>query len=190
VRASPRPDRLTRPARLRRLAAGLAAGAAILAAVTGCGGNSHHAAAAASSFTADPTTSADVAQAKALVTKCVTGTPLQQLNTIHLLFFESKTGKHGPQVVQTRARVFSCMGVPPAQRDNFANAALTAAEHARPALVAHHGVSDYLEVTLPGLLVKAQNGELTASGGTATPAASPTAAAPASMTPSVKASAS
>lgn len=122
------------------------------------------------SAAADPTTAADINQAKALIGKCITGTPLQQLHTLHLLLFESKTGPNGAEVKQTRKTVFDCTGVPAGQRDNLVNAALTAAEHGHLARPGH--LATYLEVTLPGLLAMAQKGTLTASG-TASPAPGP-----------------
>jgi hypothetical protein len=179
--------RSPRSGRLPLLAA-LAVGAALT--IAACSGSSstpppvfpastttaHPAAAASSargafdSATADPTTAADINQAKALIGKCITGTPLQQLHTLHLLLFESKTGPNGAEVEQTRKTVFDCAGVPAGQRDNLVNAALTAAEQAHLTRPGH--LATYLEVTLPGLLAQAQKGTLTASG-PASPAPGP-----------------
>jgi hypothetical protein len=144
--------------------AALIAAAALAAA--GCTGShsSGQAAAAASSFTANPTASADLAQAKAGVARCITGTPLQQLATLKVLFLENATGPHAQQVTQTRATVFGCLGVPASQRTAFKNDALTAAEHGK--VYTKAGAKVYLEVTMPALLARYQK----ASG---SPAASP-----------------
>ena len=110
------------------------------------------------SAAANPTTSAnlshDKGQAKALIAKCIPGTPVQQLRTVHLLLFTSEHGPSGQQVTATRSKVFSCMGVPADQRANFKNAALTDAEHAH--LNTTQGSATYFEVTLPALLQQYQ----------------------------------
>ena len=129
-------------------------------ALAACGASSHSgaaadrstAAAAASSIMADPTVSADVSQAKALVASCFTGTPLQQIHLVHLVFLSSATGKHGAEVVAARDKTFGCLGIPPDQRQAFINAALAAAEHGN--LATHDGRVTYLEGTLPGLVLR------------------------------------
>lgn len=134
--------------------------------VTGCGKNSPAASgpvtftpvasapvARASSVMADPIASADVTQAKKLVAKCIPGTPVQQLHTLHLLF-ASKTGKNAQAGEQTRARIFGCLGIPADQRANFENDALTRAEHGH--LTTTAGRKTYFEVTLPQLVATYQ----------------------------------
>jgi hypothetical protein len=124
------------------------------AALAACGhaaGNGQ-AAAAASSFAANPTTSADVAQAKALVASCLPATPVQQLKTLDLVFLHSATGKDGAQVTAARNKLSSCLGIPPAQRPAFENAAITAAEHGH--LTKSAGRKTYAEVTLPALVIR------------------------------------
>jgi hypothetical protein len=109
------------------------------------------------SATANPTASADIAQAKALVARCIPGTPLDQVHTVHLVFFSSAAGKHGPEVVAARDKVFTCLGVAPEKRDAFKNEAITAAEHQTPKIISAHpaaGVRQYLEFTLPQLVLK------------------------------------
>lgn len=163
---------------MRKIPAAVAAGAVlVLMLVLGaCGSaSSGHAAAAASSAEANPAVSADITQAKADVARCVTGTPLQQIHTLRVLFLESATGKNGLEVAATRARVFSCMGVAPAQQTAFKNDALTAAERGK--VYTKAGARTYLEGTLPALLAKYQ-----AAGGmspTGTPGTAATATAPA-----------
>lgn len=136
------------------------AAAAIVALVAvpaaGCSSSSH-AGSAASSIADDPTAAAALAKAKADVKKCITGTPLTQAHTLKILFLTSSTGKNGEEVKATRSRVFTCMGVPEAQRENFTNEAITAAEHAR--LIAHPIANGktYLLVTLPNLVEKYQH---------------------------------
>ena len=110
--------------------------------------------AVASSAMADPTTSADIAQAKALVAKCISGTPLEQIHTIHLVFLSSASGKNGAQVTAARVKVFDCLGVPEDQRTNFKNAALGSAEKVRTKPQAR----TWLEATLPQLLLQYQTG--------------------------------
>lgn len=142
---------------LTATAVALAAAAIVVA---GCGkttsaaGTSNPApAAAASSVMANPTASADLNQAKALVAKCIPGTPLQQVHTVHLLV-ASKTGPDAQAGEQTRTKVYDCMGVPADQRDNFTNAALTDAEHGHLGTAA--GRHTYFGVTLPQLLATYQ----------------------------------
>jgi hypothetical protein len=163
-----------------------AGGLAAALALTGCGPKSTagagKASAAASSIAADPTTSADIAQAKADVKRCITGTPLEQIHTLHVLFLESASGSNGAEVTATRAKVFGCLGVPPAQQTAFKNDALTAAEHGK--VYTRAGAKTYVEATLPALLLKYQQGG-------ASPAASSTpttTAAPAVSSVSAKAS--
>ncbi len=139
--------------RLRQVT--LAAAVAGLAlALAGCGPSSHHAA-AIDSATAGPTVAADINQGKALVAKCITGTPLEQLHTLHLLLFTSARGRHATQVTQTRDRVFGCLGIPPGQRAAFENQALTQAEHGH--LGTKAGRRAYFEATLPGDLARYQH---------------------------------
>jgi len=136
-------------------AAGITAVLALPAAA-GCSSSSH-AGSAASSIAADPTAAAALAKAKADVKKCITGTPLTQAHTVKVLFLTSSAGKDGDEVKATRTRVFTCLGVPEAQRENFTNEAITAAEHAH--LIAHPVTNGktYLLVTLPNLVDKYQH---------------------------------
>jgi hypothetical protein len=131
---------------------------------------------AKASIEANPTTAAELAQAKALVAKCFAGTPLQQIHQVHLVFASSATGKNGPAVVAARNTTLGCMGISPADRQPFTNDAITAAEHANPKLTTHDGRVHYFEVVLPGLVLKYSNA---APGGhpgaspSSTPAATP-----------------
>jgi hypothetical protein len=134
---------------------------AALLATAGCGGShggtpsgNASSAQARISSAASAIPSADIAQAKALVAKCITGTPVQQVHTVHLVFLSSATGKNGPAVVAARTQVFGCLGVPENQRTNFENDALKAAEHAR--LTTHDGRMTYFGTTLPALLAQCQ----------------------------------
>src|SRR6516165_3254138 len=118
---------------------------------TGAASSAHS---AISSIEANPTTSAEAAQAKALVKSCFAGTPLQQIHQIHLVFLSSASGKNGAAVTQARDTTFTCLGIPADKRQAFINDALTAAEHANPKLTTHAGRVNYLEVTLPQLVLK------------------------------------
>ncbi len=153
----------------------------VLLAVTGCKGSGSASPGEISSFTADPAASADIAQAKADVARCVTGTPLQQLATLRVLFLERESGSNGPAVKATRAKVFGCLGVPPAQQTAFKNAAITAAGHQTPKIFTAHpapGVRKYLEITFPALLKQYQQaGSATPSSAVSGPAAVATASA-------------
>ncbi len=136
-------------------AAGITAVLALPAAA-GCSSSSH-AVSAASSIAADPTASAALAKAKADVKRCIIGTPLTQAHTVKILFLTSSAGDKADEVKATRTRVFTCMGVPKEQRENFTNEAITAAEHAH--LIAHPVTNGktYLLVTLPNLVDKYQH---------------------------------
>jgi hypothetical protein len=118
---------------------------------TGAASSAHS---AIQSIQANPTTSADIAQAKALVKSCFAGTPLQQAHQVHLVFLSSATGKHGPDVVAARDKLASCLGISKSDEQPFFNDAVTAAEHANPKLTTHDGRVQYFEVTLPGLVLK------------------------------------
>lgn len=152
----------------------------ILAMAAACGASSSSktaagkasARAAASSAMANPTVSAELGQAKALVRTCFAGTPTQQLSQVHLVFASSATGTHGPEVVAARNKTFSCLGIPASQRQNFVNDALTAAGHASPKLTTHAGRVTYFEVTLPQLVLKYKNAGAT-PGTSIAPAATP-----------------
>jgi hypothetical protein len=111
-------------------------------------------ASALASATANPTVAAELTQAKALVKTCFAGTPTQQIHQVHVVFLSSATGKNGAQVQAARTTTFGCLGIPPDQRQNFINDALTAAEHASPKLTTHDGRVNYFEVTLPRLVLK------------------------------------
>lgn len=138
--------------------------AAVLAVTAACGpGHGGHAAAAASSLQANPAAQADAAQAEAALRQCITGTPLQQIHTVHVVLAERASGTNGAEVTATRARVFGCLGVPASQRTAFRNASLTAAENQQPRAWTKAGIRQYLLVTWPGLLAKYR----TASGATA-----------------------
>lgn len=161
---------------LPRLAAGLAVIITALLMLAACGSHSGKAAADASSALANPATSQDIAQAKADVARCFPATPLQQVHVIHLVFLSSAAGKNGPAVTAARTQVFGCLGIPAGQRTAFKNDALTAAEHGQ--VYTKAGARAYLEVTLPALVLKYNNGADSASPGASvqastTPAASP-----------------
>jgi hypothetical protein len=104
------------------------------------------------SITANPTYSADIAQAKILVMQCFAGTPLQQIHQIHLVFLSSASGKNGAAVTQARDTTFTCLGVPADQRTAFKNDAITAAEHGK--VYTKAGAKTYLTATLPQLVLK------------------------------------
>src|SRR6516225_6847869 len=139
--------------------------AVLITALAACG-SSHHSSAnpttlvptgavgAVSSAAANPTVSAEAVQAKALVKSCFAGTPLQQLHQVHLVFLSSASGKNGAAVTQARDTTFTCLGIPKDKRQAFVNDAITAAEHANPKLTTHAGRVNYLEVTLPQLVLK------------------------------------
>jgi len=155
---------------LARLAAA-ALFAAVLALAAGCtskaSGDSAAAKGAVASATANPTVSAEMTQAKALVAHCFAGTPVQQVHQVHLVFASSATGKNGPAVVAARDKLFSCLHISdPAQRQAFTNAALTAAEHGH--LTTHAGRVTYFEVTLPQLVLQAGNGASPSASASAT----------------------
>ena len=107
---------------------------------------------AIASATANPTTAADLASAKALVKSCFAGTPLQQVHQVHLVFLSSSTGKHGPDVLKARATLRDCLGISKADETPFFNDAATAAEHGH--LTTHDGRVTYFTVTLPGIVLK------------------------------------
>lgn len=112
---------------------------------------------AVASVTADPAVAAELAQARLLVKSCFPAAPLDQARTVHLVFLSSATGKHGPEVVAAREKLFTCLGVPAGKRDAFKNEAITAAEHQTPKILSAHpaaGVREYLTVTLPQLVLK------------------------------------
>lgn len=139
--------------------AGLIISAPLL--LTACGGSSSHSAGAAhsaiASATADPQVQHDLAQAKASIKLCITGTPLQQIHTVRVLLLESSAGKHAAEVTATRARVFDCLGVPADKRTAFKNDSLTAAEQQVPRVWSGKaGIEQYLLVTWPGVLAKYQ----------------------------------
>jgi hypothetical protein len=166
------------------------AAAPVIALALGACGSSHsgQAITAPISFTADPAASADLAQAEADVKRCVTGTPLQQIHTVHVLLLEKASGKNEAEVTATRARVFTCLGVPASQRTQFKNDALTAAEHGK--VYTKAGVRTYLLVTLPALLNRYQHSpQGIPSPGTAVIPGTSTSPA-ASVSPSAKASSS
>lgn len=99
---------------------------------------------------------ADIAQAKADIARCITGTPLQQIHTVHVVLLESAKGKNGAEVTATRAKVFGCLGVPPGQQTAFKNDSLTAAGKQHPRVWTKAGIKDYILVTWPGLLATCQ----------------------------------
>ena len=151
-----------------------------------CGGShSGHSGAAASSaaaaassakasIEANPTTAAELAQAKALVKSCFPAAPLDQIHTVHLVFLSSATGKNGSAVVAARTKLFDCLGIPQQSRTAFKNDALTAAEHAK--LTTHAGRVTYFEETLPGLVLKyKQTAGPADTGSNDSPTATPTA---------------
>lgn len=140
------------------MTAALAAALALSACNSGSA-SGDRASAAASSLRADPVASADLAQAKADAARCITGTPLQQVHTIHVVLLE----KESPAVKSARAQVFGCMGVPPAQQTAFKNDALAAAEKGR--VYTKAGAKTYVEVTLPALLNTFQHPAAAASPG-------------------------
>jgi hypothetical protein len=185
---------------MKRIIAILALIAGLGFLITGCKGSGQGAAEASSakgavaSVTADPTVQAEIDQAKLLVKSCFPAAPLDQLHTVHLVFLSSATGKHGPEVVAARAKLFNCLGVPEDKRDDFKNDAITAAEHQKPKIISLHpvaGVTRYLEFTLPGLVFKYKG---TAAGtGTSTaqpPVPGTSSGASTSPSPSVQASTS
>jgi hypothetical protein len=153
---------------LARLAV-FAVAAAVLALVTaGCtsksGGSASGAASSAEgkasavvgSITANPTTAADLAKAKALVRHCFAGTPLQQAHQIHVVFLSSAAGKNGPAVVAARNTTATCLGLSKADEKPFFNDAVTAAEAVtfHKLATSHDARVTYVSVTLPGLLLK------------------------------------
>jgi hypothetical protein len=134
------------------IAAGL-----VLAGCTSKSSGASAAKSAAASVTADPRVHAELDQAKMLVKSCFAGTPLQQAHQIHLVFLSSASGKNGPEVVAARTKLDDCLGIPQAQRTAFKNDAITAAEHQTPKIISVHpaaGVRQYLEFTLPQLVLK------------------------------------
>jgi hypothetical protein len=134
----------------------LAAGLGFL--LAGCQhGDSTKAKGAIASATADPTVAADIKLAEADIKRCVTGTPLQQIHTVHVLFLERAGGKNGAEVQATRAKVFGCLGVPPGQQTQFKNDSLTAAEHQHPRVLTKAGIKTYVLVTWPGILARYQH---------------------------------
>jgi hypothetical protein len=142
---------------LARLAAAafLAAVLAVLAGCTSHGGDAGAARSAAASVTADPRVHAELDQAKALVKTCFAGTPLAQIHQVHLVFLSRASGKNGPDVVKARDKTFTCLGIPENKRDEFKNAAITAAEQQKPKILSLHpaaGVRQYLLFTLPKLI--------------------------------------
>jgi hypothetical protein len=147
-------------------------------AVAACGSKSGSAAGAESSArgaiasaTANPTTAADLHQAKMLVEHCFAGTPLQQAHQVHLVFLSRAAGKNGPAVVAARDKTAACMGISKSDEQPFFNDAITAAEHANPRLTTHAGRVKYFEITLAGLVLKYSNAA-SATGGP-TPGISP-----------------
>jgi hypothetical protein len=141
---------------MRKTPAAIAAlAAAAVIALAGCNPDSgSDAKGAVASATANPTVQAELAQGKALIASCFPGTLLQQVHTIHLVFLSSATGKHGPEVVAARDKVFGCLHISdPAKRQAFINAAGEAALHGH--LGTHAGRVTYFEVTLPKLVLAA-----------------------------------
>lgn len=164
-----------------------AIGAAVLGAfllLSGCNSGSSNTGAAksaAASVTADPTVAAELAQARLLVKSCFPAAPLDQIHTVHLVFLSSATGKHGPEVVAARSRLFGCLGIPASQRTAFKNAAIIAAEHQQPKILSRHpvaGVRQYLLFTLPQLVLKYKGTAAGVGTSTAQPAIPGTTASP------------
>ena len=116
---------------------------------TGAASSAHS---AINSIEANPATSAEAVQAKALVKSCFAGTPLQQIHQIHLVFLSSASGKNGAAVTQARDTTFTCLGIPADQRTAFKNDAITAAEHGK--VYTKAGAKAYLAGTLPQLVLK------------------------------------
>jgi hypothetical protein len=116
--------------------------------------------------------SADIAQAKADIARCVTGTPLQQIHTVHVVLLERATGKNGAEVTATRAKVLGCLGVPPGQRTQFKNDSLAAAERQKPRVFTKAGIRQYALVTWPGILAECQKNGCPASSASPSPAVS------------------
>jgi hypothetical protein len=169
----------------RTITATAVAVAIAMLALAGCGGakSSPGAAAASSqaaSALANPTVSAELAQAKALVKTCFAGTPLQQASQVRLVFLSSATGKNGPAVVAARSKLGACLGIPEQSRTAFENDAITAAETQTPKIISLHpaaGVQEYLTVTLPQLVLKyKQAAGPTDAGSNDSPSSAPSAA--------------
>lgn len=142
---------------MRKATTALAAVIIAVLALAGChSGSSGAAKGAIASATADPAVAAELAQARLLVRSCFPSAPLDQIHTVHLVFLSSATGKHGPEVVAAREKLFACLGIPQDKRDEFKNQAITAAEHQTPKILSLHpaaGVQRYLEFTLPQLVL-------------------------------------
>lgn len=176
---------------MKRIIAILALVAGLGLTLAGCNGSSSadsaKAKGAVASATADPTVQAEIDQARLLVKSCFPTAPLDQIHTVHLVFLSSATGKHGPEVVAAREKLFACLGIPQDKRDEFKNQAITAAKHQTPKILSLHpaaGVQRYLEFTLPQLVLKfkgtaaglgTSTGQPSIPGTSSSPAASPSA---------------
>jgi hypothetical protein len=139
---------------------------------------------AAASVTANPA----FIKAKALVTHCFAGTPVQQAHQVHLVFLSSENGKHGDEVRKARAALLGCLGISKSDETPFVNDAVTAAHYGK-VLVTHDGRVAYFGTTLPNIVLKYSSASGLGSPGSTVPGGSgapmPTSPVPSTFSPTV-----